>query len=175
MEGVLRTRVGYAGGTMANPTYHNLGDHTETLQIDFDPEQVTYSELLEVFWEAHNPTSRPWSKQYMSLVLYHNAAQAEQARAVKFRRESDSNKRLFTEIRSFEHFYPAEDYHQKYYLQAQPLFMRELRAYYPHFQDIVDSTAAARINGFLAGYGSVKSLSEAEMEYLGLSPAVRTR
>jgi len=55
---VIRTRVGYAGGSTNNPTYYNLGDHSETVQIDYDPTRISYEELLEVFWDSHNPTTQ---------------------------------------------------------------------------------------------------------------------
>jgi peptide-methionine (S)-S-oxide reductase len=62
-----------------NPTYHSLGDHSETIQIEYDPEQISYEELLDIFWSAHNPTARPWSRQYASFVFYHDETQRELA------------------------------------------------------------------------------------------------
>ena len=79
IEGVIRTRVGYAGGRLKAPTYTHIGDHTETVQVDYDPAQITYAELLEVFWQGHNPRSRPYSRQYMAAVFYHNQEQKELA------------------------------------------------------------------------------------------------
>jgi len=70
--GVVRTRVGYTGGSTKNPTYHSLGDHTETVQIDYDPTQISFEELLDVFWDSHRPTQRAWSRQYMAAVFFHN-------------------------------------------------------------------------------------------------------
>jgi peptide methionine sulfoxide reductase MsrA len=61
--------VGYAGGMKKNPTYRSLGDHTETVQIDFDPSVIPYGELLAVFWESHEPGSSTWSRQYMNAVF----------------------------------------------------------------------------------------------------------
>src|SRR5262249_18399740 len=75
LPGVVRTRVGYTGGTSKDPTYYSLGDHTETLQIDFDPTVITYEQLLEVFWHTHNPCAQPWSRRYMSTVFYHGESQ----------------------------------------------------------------------------------------------------
>ncbi|MDZ7761250.1 MAG: peptide-methionine (S)-S-oxide reductase [Desulfovermiculus sp.] len=68
---MVRTRVGYSGGKKPNPTYHDLGDHTETLQVDYDPEAVSYPKLLEVFWESHSPEQSALSRQYMAAVFYH--------------------------------------------------------------------------------------------------------
>lgn len=75
---------------------------------------------------------------------------------------------IYTNIISFFKFYPAEDYHQKYYLQNVPALMDEFKEFYPYFQDLVDSTAAARVNGYIGGYGDADSLSR-EIESLGLT------
>ena len=106
---MIRTRVGYAGGTMKNPTYHNLGDHTETIQIDYDPTQISYEELLDVFWDSHNPTSRPWSRQYMSIVFYHDEEQKRSAIETRDREGSRREGVIFTEIVPASQFYLAED------------------------------------------------------------------
>lgn len=166
--------MGYAGGEKEYPTYRNLGDHTETLEVDFDPEKISYEEMLKIFWESHRPLNPPRSKQYMSIIFYHNQEQEELARAVKARLEEKYNYRLYTEIRPFKRFYLAEDYHQKYYLQNNRGMMKELGGYFDNFQDFVNSTAAARINGYLAGYGSEKDL-EGEIDSLGLSPEGQKR
>jgi len=143
--------VGYAGGSKKNPTYRQLGDHMETVQIDFDPAQVTYAKLLDVFWARHDPTQRSWSRQYMSAVFYHSEEQRRLAAAAKDRQASRLKKIIRTEILAYARFYRAEDYHQKYSLQSNRALMRKFRAIYPDFADFVDSTAAARLNGYLNG------------------------
>ena len=75
----MRTRVGYSGGTKENPTYHDLGDHTETVQIDYDPTRVSYDKLLEIFWKSHNPRYQSRSRQYMIAVFYQDAEQKKRA------------------------------------------------------------------------------------------------
>jgi peptide-methionine (S)-S-oxide reductase len=165
---VIRTRVGYAGGTTKSPTYHNLGDHTETIQIDYDPTQISYEELLDVFWDSHNPTARPWSRQYMSIVFYHDE---EQKRLAMETRDCESSRRegvIFTEIVPASQFYLAEDYHQKYRLRQVPEVEQVFRVIYPNDGDFVNSTAAARVNGYLGGYGTFEAL-ERELESLDLS------
>jgi methionine-S-sulfoxide reductase len=169
MAGVIRTRVGYAGGIKENPTYYDLGDHTETVQIDYDPERVSFEELLEVFWNSHNPTRRPWSRQYASIAFYHDEEQRQAILASKERRERSSGQQIYTEVRELDHFYLAEGYHQKYFLRNTPEIMREFQAMYPNEADIVDSTAAARANGYLGGYGDPEVLRE-ELSSYGLSP-----
>jgi methionine-S-sulfoxide reductase len=170
---VVRTRVGYAGGSKANPTYRDLGDHSETIQIDYDPSQISYAELLDVYWESHSPTSRPWSRQYASLILYHNDDQERLATEAKEREKAKRGGQIFTEILPFSEFYMAEDYHQKYRLQQVPELMEAFRAIYPDHKDFVDSTAAARANGYVGGHGTVAAL-KAELGDLGLSPAANT-
>jgi peptide-methionine (S)-S-oxide reductase len=160
LDGVIRTRVGYAGGTTENPTYHNLGDHTETIQIDYYATQISYEQLLEIYWDSHNPTAQAWSRQYMSIIFYHTSEQRELAMESKQRAEISLGRRVYTEIIPFSEFHLAEDYHQKYYLQQVPELMEELSVVYPNFADFIDSTAAARINGYLAGHVTFQKLQE---------------
>ncbi len=172
MEGVYRTRVGYTGGSLENPTYHNLGDHTEAFQVDYDPALLSYEDLLEIFWDNHNPTGKAWSRQYRAAIFTHNQDQENLALESKAALENMLGQKVTTEIVSLEKFYLAEDYHQKYYLQARPELADELIAYYPDFRDFVESTAAARINGYIGGYGNALRLAE-EIERFGLSPRSR--
>jgi len=147
-----------------------LGDHTETIQIDYDPNQITYHELLDVFWKSHNPTSRVISRQYMSIIFYHDEEQRRLALETRDREAVNRNARLYTEIVPYTEFYLAEDYHQKYRLQHEPDLMGEFRQMFPHMADFVNSTAAARVNGYLAGCGTSQALEE-EIDSLGLSQA----
>lgn len=166
---MIRTRVGYAGGTKENPTYQNLGDHSETIEIDFDPARITYEKLLEIYWENHDPISRSWSRQYMSIIFYHNEEQKKAALALKEREEKKRKTKVFTEILPYARFYLAEAYHQKYYLRNSKEIGREYTAVYPVDKDFVGSTAVARVNGYIAGYGNLSSLEE-EIGLFGLSP-----
>lgn len=161
--------MGYAGGTSKNPTYHNLGDHSETVQLDFDPTRITFADLLEVFWTSHHPGSRPWSRQYMAAVFYRTEEQRKLASASKARLAAQQPGEIYTQILPATNFYLAEDYHQKYYLRSNPDLFREISALYPGVQDLIASTAAARLNGYVAGYGTVKTL-QGEIAGLGLSP-----
>jgi len=169
---VVRTRVGYAGGTTENPTYHNLGDHTETVQIEYDPTRTSFQELLDVFWAGHDPTRPAWSRQYASTIFYHDEEQRRLAQASKEQYETRCGCRAYTEIVPAATFYLAEDYHQKYRLRQSPTFMDEFAAIYPDPADLVNSTAAARVNGYLGGYGTLADL-QAEIDDLGLSPEAR--
>jgi peptide-methionine (S)-S-oxide reductase len=161
--------VGYAGGTKKNPNYGDLGDHSETVQIDFDPTLMTYDRLLEVFWHSHDPTEPAWSRQYRSIIFYHNEAQRRSA-AESVEKEAARRKgRIVTELRPAGTFTLAEDYHQKHDLRMESVFVREFRAMYPGKEGFVHSTAAARINGYLGSYGTLADL-KAELPGFGLSP-----
>ncbi len=130
--------------------------------------------MLDLFWSSHSPTTRPWSKQYASIIFYHDE---EQRRLAEASREQEAARRgapIHTEIVPYSEFYLAEGYHQKYQLQQVPKLLEELRAIYPADEDFVDSTAAARLNGYLGGNGTLAEL-EAEIDELGLSPAARKK
>lgn len=166
--------MGYAGGGKENPTYHDLGDHSETVQIDFDPRLIAYEELLDIFWQSHNPSSPAWSTQYKHAVFCHNDGQKELALVSKERLEERLNRKILTEIIPYTGFYRAEDYHQKYKLRHAPELMAEFEKMYPDYGDFVDSTAAARVNGYLYGYGSLENL-QAEINAFGLSVSAGER
>jgi peptide-methionine (S)-S-oxide reductase len=149
MAGVVRTRVGYAGGTRPDPTYRALGDHTEVVQIEYDPAVLDYEDLLDVFWANHTWT-RAGKRQYRGVVL---AGDEDQRRAAERSRDAlaeRTGREVATPVESLDRFFLAEDYHQKYELRRVPGIAEELQAR----GDLVDSTVAARLNGFVAGHGT---------------------
>ncbi|MCU0541605.1 MAG: peptide-methionine (S)-S-oxide reductase MsrA [Oscillatoriaceae cyanobacterium Prado104] len=169
LEGVVRTRVGYAGGTTENPNYYNIGNHIETVQIDFDRALLSYSELLNIFWRSHNPRQLPtWSRQYMDAVFYCDEQQAELARS-KLKSEQAAAGEIHTLVEPLTAFYLAEDYHQKYYLRQATELMKEFDLMYDRTL-FINSTVAARVNGYVAGCGSLPAL-KAEIKEFGLSAA----
>ena len=174
MDGVIRTRVGYSGGQKKDPTYRSIGDHAETIQIDYDPSRITYKHLLFVFWQSHDPTYKPWSRQYMSAIFYHSDEQKRLALDTKAFEENQRNAIIHTEIVSFDRFYLAEDYHQKYELRRHSDLMKEFKTIYPRDIDFVSSTAAARVNGYIGGHGTADGI-QANIEKLGLSSAGQKR
>jgi len=121
----IRTVVsGYAGGHTVNPTYQAVCDgstgHAEVVQIQFDPEVISYSEILDLFWQAHDPTTpnrqgADVGTQYRSIILYHNSAQKELAEASKKKATAALGKPVVTEIVALEQFHAAEEYHQDYF------------------------------------------------------------
>ena len=127
-----------------------------------------------MFWDSHHPTAQPWSRQYMSIVFYHNEEQKRLAMETREREESLSGHNIVTEIIPFSEFHLAEDYHQKSYLRQEPDLMEDLLAIYPAIEDFISSTAVARVNGYAGGYGTPETLKE-ELSNLGLSEAGRMR
>jgi peptide-methionine (S)-S-oxide reductase len=162
---VLRTRVGYAGGTSPSPTYRTLGDHTETLQIDFDPQLISYQELLDVFWEAHEPAAPAYSRQYRSLILVHDALQQQIAEKSKADHEKMAGMKFETSIEPLQVFTLAENYHQKYYLRQRSSLMHDLQIAYSDEPAFIHATLSARLNAVAGGY-----TSEALLEELTASP-----
>jgi peptide-methionine (S)-S-oxide reductase len=126
LNGVLKVTSGYSGGTVENPSYKEVctGEtgHAECVQIVYEPDKITYDELLEVFFEVHDPTSlnrqgADVGTQYRSAIFYHNPQQKEKAEYYKteLNKSGAYAKPIVTEITQASRFYPAEDYHQEYY------------------------------------------------------------
>jgi methionine-S-sulfoxide reductase len=160
--------VGYAGGEKVNPSYYDLGDHSETIEIDYDPAVISYERLLDVFWDSHNPEAPSYSTQYKSVIFYHDEEQRRLALESKERQEAVRGTAVYTEIVPFSGFYLAEGYHQKYCLSLESGIMREMERIYPDMADFINSTAAARLNGYVCGYGTDESLND-NIDKLGLS------
>ena len=125
MPGVLSTRVGYTGGQTDNPTYKEVctdrTGHAEAVEVDFDPAQVSYTDLLKIFWENHDPTQinrqgPDWGTQYRSAIFFHTPQQQAAAQASKesLDKAHRYSKPIATQIAPAVTFYPAEDYHQQY-------------------------------------------------------------
>ena len=123
--GVKDALVGYLGGTLANPTYRDVctgrTGHAEVVQVKYDPAEVSYDKLLDVFWENHNPTTLnrqgpDVGTQYRSAIFYHRPEQKRAAEESKAQLEASGRFRspVVTEITDASTFYPAEDYHQRY-------------------------------------------------------------
>lgn len=140
------------------------------MQVDYDPAKISYRELLDLFWEGHDPAYRSWSRQYAAIIFYHTEEQRRLAEASKTQVASQTHKTILTEIVPFRNFTRAENYHQKHTLQLFPEYREELQKAYLSFHEFVDSTAAARVNGYLAGNGLCEDLNR-DLAGLGLSTA----
>jgi peptide-methionine (S)-S-oxide reductase len=148
-----------------------MGDHAESFQVDFDPALISYEGLLNIFWQGGRHSRPSWGRQYMTAVFTHNPEQKDTAQITKAQQER-ARGQIHTPILSLDTFYLAEDYHQKYSLRGTPTLESELRQIYPDLGDFLNSTAVARVNGFLGGYGSWDVL-QAEIDSYGLSPQAR--
>ena len=125
VTGVSSTAVGYLGGTLKNPTYHDVctgkTGHAEVVQLEYDPSLVSYEELLNVFWSLHDPTTLnrqgpDVGTQYRSAIFFHNAEQEAVAKASKEKLQSSGRYKrdIVTEMTPASEFYRAEEYHQQY-------------------------------------------------------------
>jgi peptide-methionine (S)-S-oxide reductase len=123
VPGVVDTAVGYEGGTVANPSYEDVCSkrtgHAEVVEVDFDPEQVAYEELLETFWGLHDPTQLnrqgpDVGSQYRSAIFFHSPEQEEKAVESRARAQESFDRPIVTEIVPAATFWRAEDYHQQY-------------------------------------------------------------
>jgi peptide-methionine (S)-S-oxide reductase len=123
IDGVTATAVGYEGGTLENPTYEDVCSHTtghaEVVEVTYDPEQVSYEDLLKVFWGKHDPTQlnrQGWDvgDQYRSVVFVHDDEQQEAALRSKAEEQAHYSQPVVTQIEPAQTFHEAEDYHQQY-------------------------------------------------------------
>ena len=124
IEGVVKTRVGYTGGTTLNPTYEQVCSdttgHAEAVDVWFDPALVSYDQLLSVFWTIHDPTSRnrqgwDFGSQYRSAIFFHGAQQEGLATASRDARQANLKRPIVTQVVPAPEFYDAEEYHQRYF------------------------------------------------------------
>ena len=136
--------------------------------MEYDPEEIAYTDLLDVFWANHSPVSAPHKRQYRGVVLVHDEAQREAAEASKAALADRTGQSVETAVETLSAFTLAEDYHQKYELRSTPVLGDELEDIYG--PAVVDSTVAARLNGFVAGHGTAERRA-AFLADVELSPA----
>ena len=122
--GIIKTKVGYTGGSMKNPSYEEVCSsttgHAEALYIEFDPKKISYSKILEIFFKCHDPTTMnrqgpDVGPQYRSVIFYFSDKQKKEAESFKEKYEKTIGKKVITTIEKAQEFYDAESYHQKYY------------------------------------------------------------
>ena len=124
LDGVTKTEVGYEGGTLDRPTYEDVCSHTtghaEVVEVTYDPERISYDELLDVFWHKHDPTQlnrQGWDvgDQYRSVIFIEDDGQREVALRSKAQEQTRHAKPVVTQVEPAQPFYVAEDYHQQYF------------------------------------------------------------
>jgi len=151
VDGVVRTRVGYAGGTKEDPTYRHLGDHTETFQVDYTPEEVSYEELLDIAFESHDPNRKVKKTQYQNVVFVSDREQREALKTYLAERGVAPDS-MGTRVERLSAFYPAEDYHQKHSLRARDDLLRPFTENGYDEKQLRESPAAAKLNGLASGH-----------------------
>jgi methionine-S-sulfoxide reductase len=142
-EGVVRTRVGYTGGEKDDPTYRDLGNHTETVLVEYNPEKISYDKILELFWKNHD-YDRKRKPQYASKIFYLNEDQKRKAEESKIKHPN-----AVTDVEELDEFYTAEPYHQKYRLRNSEMIDNFQSMSEEEFRD---SPETAKANGLVAGY-----------------------
>lgn len=171
---MLATRVGYAGGELAEPSYHEIGDHMEAVEVTFDPERVSYDELLDVFWGMFPANIPPGPSRVRTAVLTSGETQREAAAASKRRLRRALKDRIYTDVRAGAEFWPAERMHQKFHLQrVYPDLVEELAR--GDVDAFLASTAASRLNAWVSGFADDAALEEAARELGWEVDALRAR
>lgn len=124
LDGVTDTRVGYSGGTTVDPSYQQVctgtTGHAEVVRVEYDPQHISYTQLLSVFWQCHNPTTRDRQgvdigSQYRSAIFFHDAQQQQLAEQSKQQQAKHYSAIIVTEVSPAGPFYKAEEYHQRYF------------------------------------------------------------
>ena len=161
LEGVVQVEPGYSGGTSANPTYEQVcadeTGHAEVAQVSFDPEKISYRELLEVLFSTHDPTTLnrqggDEGTQYRSVIFYHDEAQRDAAQQIikELTDEKVFRSPIVTELSPLKAFYPAEDYHREYYKRnsskpyCQVVIAPKLSKFRAHFQTKLKKQVASQ-------------------------------
>jgi len=176
MDGVLRTRVGYSGGKSSNPSYKVVDLHSEVVEIDYDPDVISYAELIDIFFNAHNETLRPYDQRVKSLIFYRNEVEYEIAKTKidAIRKNTDKNESVYTELKAFEILYLAEPEHQNRSLKLEPSLYSELKQIFKTEDKILFSILASKLNGYIYGYGTLEE-AQTLLESSGLSEASKQR
>lgn len=169
---MIRTRAGYCGGATPAPTYRSMGDHTETISVDYDPAVISLEELLDHFWEAHNCERNHPGRQYRNVVFHRDERQKTLIEASRDRQAEKlglSPEAVRTHIEPVTPFTYAEGYHQNYLLTRHSEIRSFLEEVYPDPKDFADSAVATRLNAWL-GWGREidADLAREELETFGL-------
>lgn len=158
LDGVLRTRVGYTGGDTTTPSYENLGNHIEVIEVDYDPTVISYEGLIEAYFNLYDASVRPYSHRVKSVIYFRTENEKQIANRVKTAVSQQLNKPLFTEVDPMPVFYIAEAYHQLSYLKKETSLYSEISQMFPDENVQLLSVLASKLNGFIAGYGTLEAL-----------------
>jgi peptide-methionine (S)-S-oxide reductase len=138
------------------------------VQVDYDPAKLSYTELLDIFWENAPAGFPPAMRQYTLVIFYNNEQEKQLAEQSLREHEKTPGSKTYVVVLPMDAFYLAENYHQKYYLKGYSDLYREFKVMYPDEKELNNSTAAARVNSYAAGLGNA-SVFDAEINNYGLS------
>ncbi|MFC7074713.1 peptide-methionine (S)-S-oxide reductase MsrA [Halovenus rubra] len=160
VDGVVKTRVGYAGGTKDEPSYRCIGDHTEVVQLEYDPEQVAFRELLDIAFAEHSPSHQPEKRQYQHIIFTDSDSQRQTLDKYLDTNGYDPDT-IGTRLEPLSAFHVAELYHQKFNLSGKRWITEPLEKAGYDDRAIRESPAAAKLNAHVAGHDiTVPFLSE---------------
>lgn len=143
-----------------------MGDHTECLQIDFDPNHITFDEIACHFWNSHNSNRGNYKgRQYLSIFIYHDNNQKEVLDKIKQEIQDTNLQEVGSEIAPYVQFTLAEERHQKYYLKRYSNATQKLREHFLTEEAFTNATLVARLNSFVKGYVTLSSLKEEIMQW----------
>ncbi|XP_071722726.1 peptide methionine sulfoxide reductase A5-like [Rutidosis leptorrhynchoides] len=154
LDGVVRTSVGYSGGSKANPEYRSLGHHAESVKVEYDPRFISFRQLLDVFWSSHDARQvfgqgPDVGNQYRSIIFTNGVEESRLATSSKESEQARSRSSVVTtQIQQLGTFYPAEPEHQKFELKQNP-FLLQLMGNLPQ-EELERSTLAAKLNSYAA-------------------------
>ncbi|CAI8609043.1 unnamed protein product [Vicia faba] len=154
LPGVVRTTAGYAGGSKPNPEYRSFGDHAESVQVEYDPRLISFSELLDIFWSSHDPRQvygqgPDVGNQYRSIIFVNGTEESRMASVSKEQEQTRSRSSIVTTlIMQLGTFHPAEPEHQKFELK-QNTFLLQLIGNLPEVE-LESSSLATKLNGYVA-------------------------
>jgi len=149
LDGVVRTRVGYAGGTSDAPTYHDLGDHSEAVQVEYDPDQLAFEEVVDIAIENHSVRTQPRDRQYQHVLFFESPAERN---SIETRLDALAVDDVQTRVEALDAFHPAETYHQKYHLRSKRAVLSAFEEAGYDATAIRESPAAATLNAEAGGY-----------------------
>jgi peptide-methionine (S)-S-oxide reductase len=149
-DGVVRTRVGYAGGTTPSPTYHDIGDHSEAVQVEYAPDVVSFADLVDLAVEEHSPLRQPGKRQYHNALFYGSPAERETIEE-RLTGLSVPTEDVETRVDPLTSFTLAETYHQKYHLRSKRAVLTSFEGAGYDDAAIRDSPAAAKLNAHVGG------------------------
>lgn len=163
-NGVVLTRVGFAGGTLPDPTYSAIGDHVETVEVLYDPEVTDLSSLLSHFWKNHNARAKPIFRQYASAIFCIDEQEVQLAKEQRKKwQTSGGQEKILTAVIPLKEFYPAGEGHQKYYLQQDPKLFQSL----PSSEQKLNTLLATKLNA-VSGRGGERSTLESTLLDMGI-------